>query len=407
MRRARLGYAAVLAVIVLVIGIVFSIAYARGEVNNARLRTTATPPSALPQTQIAASVARAWATTDQAATGTPYSGGTVVTYSAHQVNGRSVTTGAITWSYRRSTRTLCDVVQTADQTFAIWQVKGNCDQLTAQNSQTGALQWTRTLSIDDHPVDGVPNVSYASSTLMIQTPQVIYAVATGDPTQGLNRWKFHRDGCTIHHAVMGSGGALISMTCTGQTCDTGEQFCADGDLLVLREAYTGDDNNDKKNPDKITWMLTGSKLVPVASDGQVLAYDPSAGRVRVLGDKGASTATLPIGSIDDTSVAYPVGSAELIWAGGTTYAVQDSRITWRTPTSGLPTVTDLAGRDADLSNASTVLAVSGTGGVDLLDAQSGSISRTVSTPTPTLRSRVFPYGGGLIVTDSMGTTLYR
>lgn len=407
MKRVRLTYVAVLAAILLIVGVVFSIAYARGEVNNSKLVTTRTPPSALPQATVAASVAQAWTTPEAAASGTPYSGGTVITHTADQVNGRSVTTGALTWSYRRSTRTLCNVVQAADQTFALWEVKGNCDQLTAQNSQTGALEWTRTLSIDDHPVNGHPAVSYAASTLMIATRQVIYAVATGDPQQGLNRWKFHRDGCTINRAVMGDTGALISLSCTDQKCDAGQQFCADGDLLMLREAYTGDDNNDKKNPDKIKWMLKASKLVPVASDSQPLAYDSVTGKLLVLGDKGATTATLPIGGIDAGTRAYPVGSAELIWSGGTTYAAQGSQITWKAPTSGLPTVTDLAGGDADLSNASTTLAVPGSGGADLLSASTGRRTRTVPIPAPGNDARVFPYGDGLIVTAPHGTTLYR
>jgi hypothetical protein len=407
MKRSRLIYLAVIAVILLAVGVVFSIAYARGEVNNSRLVTAATPPTALPQAPVAATVSPRWTTTDVAASGTPYSGGTVVTHTAHQINGRSATTGSLTWFYRRSTRTLCDVVQAADQTFAIWQVKGNCDQLTAQNSQTGALQWTRTLSMDGHPVDGHPAVSYAASTLMIATPQVIYSIATGDAKQGLNRWRFHRDGCTVNRAVMGDAGALISLSCTGQKCEAQAQFCANGDLLVLREPYTSDDNNDKKNPDKIKWMLKGSKLVPLSSDSQVLASDPVTDRVLVLADKGAKTATVAISGVDDNTRTQPVGSTELIWAAGTTYAVQGSTIMWKARTSGLPTVTDLDAADADLANTSTVLAVPSASGADLLTAATGRISRTVTLPTPKSDARVFPYGGGLIVTGTNGAVFYR
>ena len=57
--------------------------------------------------------------------------------------------------------------------------------------------------------------------MLIWTSQVIYAINPagnqdfGSKNGGLDRWVFAETGCTIHDAVLGSAGALISQTCTG------------------------------------------------------------------------------------------------------------------------------------------------------------------------------------------------
>src|SRR5690242_20858960 len=88
LRKWRVGYGVLLAVLVIVAGVIVKIAYAHGEISHAELSTA---PSAAPSVALAppnSSPTQAWASDDHTAIGTPYFGGTVITYSTHAVVGR-------------------------------------------------------------------------------------------------------------------------------------------------------------------------------------------------------------------------------------------------------------------------------------------------------------------------------
>ena len=80
---------------------------------------------------------------------------------AHR-RGRNARTGATTWSYTRTDRTVCTAAQLDGTTIAIYAVHGNCDEVTALDSGTGRRTWTRTLDKDGMPLNGRP--TYAWST---------------------------------------------------------------------------------------------------------------------------------------------------------------------------------------------------------------------------------------------------
>src|SRR4051794_33829677 len=85
LRRARTVYAAVVGTVVaaLLIGVV--IAWQRGEISHATLRTNASPPPSIPLAQPASTLKAAWHTDDQLAIGTAQYRGTVLTWSTHTV----------------------------------------------------------------------------------------------------------------------------------------------------------------------------------------------------------------------------------------------------------------------------------------------------------------------------------
>lgn len=402
MRRSRLGYALAVVAVVAVVAAWVGVAWSRGEITHVRVHTVASAPASVAVQSPAASVQPVWHTSDRTAIGTPYWGGTVVTYTSDSVRGRDARTGAVTWSYTRTDRQVCQAIQDQGVTVTIFADKGNCDEVTALDSGTGTRKWTRTLDQDAMPLNGHPTYAVTPYTIMLTTPQVIYAF---DPGGGLTRWTFTQPGCTINSAVLGSQGALISQTCAAPKC-SGLSFCGPGPQLLLRDptAARSDDASAKGNPDQIKWNLIGSGEVPASADQLISAVDPATDELKVLDvTKGASLATLPLraapagpGSI----VAVATARAELLWIEGITYSVQltGAAFFWVTSTAGPPTVTPLPGRPANTTDLSeSTLAVAGPGAITLLDPGTGRTTRTFPVPVPEAPSTAYPFGTGFVL----------
>lgn len=424
LRRTRWVYAVALTVIVVVALVIVKVAYARGEISHVKLHTIATPPASVVLQTPGASVQPLWQTNDRSALGQPFWGGTVVTVDAHSVRGRNANTGNITWSYTRSDRPLCDAVQDYGTTIAFYALHGDCDEVTALDSQTGKRKWTRTLDKDDtsYPslddgtlkgrqhVVGHPTFAISQFSLLVITPAVIYNL---DPAGGLDRWTFSQNGCTIRGAVFGSQGALISQNCTTIDC-TDRKFCGKGPQLLLRDGTQAraDESKNKTNPDQITWNRVGLDAVPVSADQVISASDPSASTLTTFdAKKGSTLASLQLsGSSSPGAVAQiNTATAELVWIGGVTYAIQTSGsdFLWKAPSTGAPTVTPLPGSATlppDLAQ-STVL-VASTDGVDALDGQTGTVKHKYAVAVPAAGSSAYPVSSGFVVAGP-STALYR
>ncbi|MDT4894601.1 MAG: hypothetical protein QOE97_3636 [Pseudonocardiales bacterium] len=414
LRRGRIGYAAVLAAVVVATLIVVKVAYSSGEISHATLRTVAHPPAAAPLQTISPVPVQAWSSADAAAIGTPVWGGTVVTWSDHTVRGRDASTGAVTWSYTRTDRTVCQAIQDQGVTIAVFRLNGNCDELTAVDSQTGQRRWTRTLDKDGNPVNGEPTYSVGAFTVLVTTPDVIYAL---DPGGGLDRWTYAPPSCRIASAVLGSEGALISQTCTPQTACTGLKFCGAGPQLLLRDATAGrsDEDKDKANPDQIKWDLLGNTSVPVSADQLISAADPRTNQLQVLDKtKGSALGMLQLAGSAPTPAAISrlaTTRAELIWVGGVAYSVEltGADLFWRTVAIGPPTATAKGGdasAPVDLNDA--VLLVPTQQGVDAVNGGTGTPSAQYPVPSPRPGSSAYPYGSGFVVAGpGSPTVVYR
>ena len=411
MRRGRAIYFTVIAVVVLSVGGTAWVVWLGGEAAHTHLTTVASaPPSVALQTPSAA-LRPVWQSPDRTAIGTPYWGGTVVTYSTDSVRGRNASTGAITWSYTRTDRTVCQAIQNQGVTVAIFEHNGNCDEVTALDSGTGERRWTRTLDKaeqDSQPVNGHPSISVTQFAVMISTSSVIYAL---DPAGGLDRWVYRPKNCTIQGAVIGTDGALISQTCAHPVC-AGLKFCGSGPQLLLRDASAGRDDDKKDNPDQIKWNLIGKTAVPASADKVISAVDPATGQLEVFdAAKGSTVSHLDLAgglSANDLVAAVATDRAELIWIAGTTYAVGVDGLAflWTAPTTVAPTVTPtsgVAGGTADLR--ASIIAAATPAGIGVLDPTTGEPSRTFPFGVPT-GSRVYPFGTGFVVAGP-STAVYQ
>ena len=137
-------YAAVLVGLVVIGFVAVRLAYAHGELSKVSFSTAPAPAGIAPQAT-GTSLAQVWHSSDRPAGGTPYADGIVVGYDLHTVTGRDAQTGAARWHYTRSDETICSVVQQDSTTIAIYQRKGNCDEVTGFVTATGVAKWYRTL----------------------------------------------------------------------------------------------------------------------------------------------------------------------------------------------------------------------------------------------------------------------
>jgi hypothetical protein len=384
MRRQRRIYVIVLAVIVVLVVAGVELVLRNGESAHATLRMAKTAVAAPPSAAITASPTVAWHQDEATAIGVPVWEGTVVTYSAHTVTGRNYATGAAVWTYTRTDVSICQVVQEQGMTIAFYDLNGNCDEVSAFSTGTGKRQWFRTLDSNGNPTDGHPTYSVSQYTILMATPHLVQAI---DPSGGIDRWVFVQPaGCTTTSAVLGGNGVLIG------------QHCADGDHLVLREAYTADSDDGKTKTTK--WRLDNTSVVPVSADDLVSAFDATSGDLirydaadgKVLSTQALDPAVRPSGPVHAVNGA----SSELIWVGGNAYSVVSTTgaQSWSTPLLGLPTITEpnLIGLTAQA--------------VVEIDQSSGKSLHTYPISSSTGAVGVFRIGTGFVLAGS-STTVYH
>jgi PQQ-like domain len=414
MRRARRRYAVVLAALAVAVTAVAALVWSRGEITHTTLRTAPHPAPPIPLRAPATSVRPAWRSADHTATGIPYSGGSVVTYDEHAVHGRDGTTGAVTWSYSRSDRTVCSVVQVGGVSVALYRLHGDCTEVTALDSQTGARKWTRTLDEDNQLVRGTPATQATVSSVLVVSQKVIYDL---DPTNGYDRWVYSPDGCTVHRAVMGTSGVLISQTCAPTVSCKDRTICGPGIQLLLRDPNQGhDDKSDSKNPDRVTWNHLGSADLPVSADQVISAWNPTTGSLEAFQATGGATHPLALRPAPPGLAALlaPGGlgsagtdTAQLIHLGTTSYqllASVEPVVAWTAGTGGVPTVTTppLLGSAVP----GVIIAARGPdGGIELLDAMTGRVTRMYPVDVPA-GSLVYPFGSGFVAAGNT-TTVFR
>lgn len=420
LRRPRLVYAAAITVSFAVIAVAVGLAYTHGEISHVTLKTAAHPAAPVrPQVTTPAPQSR-WSTTDAAAVGLPFDGGTVITYDVHTVRGRDAETGAVTWSYTRTDRTVCAAVQTRGVTVALYRDAGNCDELTALDSETGQRRWTRTLDENGVPFDGTARYQIMGDEVLFISRTAIYALSAagnqyaGDYNGGDDYWTFHHYGCTINAIAFGSAGALIDQTCHQQQC-AGLRMCRNGPQLLLRPATNPIGVSAAKkaaNPDYIEWNIPDRHRTPVTAGFLLTAVNEAGHRLALLDpDNGKVTSSLAVEPGSARPEATAVASdAELIQLGDITYALRDGArsFAWHVRTTSPPTIsppaTDPEPDDSTILEAARVF-IAGGRTAERLDTGTGrTAQRYPLLPAATRTSSVYPLGNGLLVAGT--TTTY-
>ena len=377
MRRQRRWYLGVVAALVAGVLVLVSVVMSTSEIAHAHLHTTAAPPSAIPPSAPAPAQTVAWTTPDTPALGQPVWSGTVVTYSAHTVTGRDGSTGAATWTYTRTDATICQVAQIQGKTMAFYSRNADCDEIDAFDTRTGARAWSRTLFSNGLRIVGHPSYQVSQLTVLLVTDSLVQAI---DPSTGYDRWHFAQPaGCHTDGAALGTTGVLIG------------QRCGDGDWVLLRDGYAGDDATTSTK-----WRVHGPRAEPVAvsdligaldvSTGSLLTYDPAKGTA------GPVVRLTPRPTSADGLTTVPTTGANLIFIDGICYSVGSASAAqlWSQPLTGPPTLADstLVGPTAE--------------GVRALDPATGAAVGNYHVPGLRPGGTVYPLGSGFVLGPGQG-----
>jgi hypothetical protein len=408
MRRKRTIYYAIVAVVVIAVGTFAGVVYSSGEVAHTSLHTIDKAPGTVAIQAPSPNQQLAWKTSDRLAIGKPQWRGTIITFSNHTVGGRDATTGKRTWSYTRTNRTVCTAAQVNGTTIAIYQNRGNCDEVSAFYSDTGKRRWTRTLDKDGMPVNGVPTYQMTDFTFMVTSPTVIYAI---DPVSGLDRWTYDRAGCRIGETVLGTAGALISQNCTKPQCKD-VKFCGRGPQVFLRDGVSGNGDDNKPNADQIKWNRIGDGELPVSADQLIATADRTTHVLSELAqDTGVSLRTIALKPVPTTlqgAVAEATSTDEVLWVDGRTYAIRPgtARPVWVAKTPSAPTIVSTTNQDPPVL-ATARISVATSTGIAVLDGNGGRLLQRFAVPPPTGGGLVYPLGTGFLVADASGVVAYR
>jgi hypothetical protein len=410
MRRSRTVYYAIVGAIVIGLSVWVAVAWSRGEISHATLHTFAPVPPSVGVAEPAQNQRPVWHTTDRIAIGVPQWGGTIVTYDEHTVGGRDAKTGARTWSYTRTDRTVCTAAQLTGTVIAVYENKGNCDELSAFDSDSGHRRWTRTLDMDGMPINGRPSYQVTPYTMLIASSSVIYAI---DPVTGYNRWTYTRYGCSISHVVLGGAGALFSQNCSTKYACAGQKFCALGPQLVLRNGSDGRDDKSTKNPDKIIWNQLGVSDTPVSADSDLISAVSASGNTLHVyasnnGDRIASLGLTPATAVLGPVTAVSTDTAEIVWLAGQTYAIKPNgaSVLWRSDSDTPPVVVSTTS-DTTPALATARITVPTSSGMGIIDGNTGQIAQSFTIGTPRAGTRVYSLGDGFLITGPAGITAYR
>jgi len=379
-RKAMRSYAAVLVGLVVIGFVAVRLAYAHGELSKVSFTTAPAPAGIAPQAT-GASLSQVWHSSDRPAGGTPYADGIVVSYNPHTVTGRDAQTGAARWHYTRSDETICSVVQQDSTTIAIYQRKGNCDEVTGFVTATGVAKWFRTLTDN-----GISSVTSAPNVVLAVTDHSVHVF---DNAGGLDRWNWPvPDGCTANRALVGSLGVLISLTCGANH------------QLVLRDEFK----------DSTKWTVdTPTAVVPIAVSAFVGALDPTTGSVlRYTGPKGAVVTTGRLTDGFDVS-ALPRVAAAISGIDGTGHSAEfffAARL-YALSNAGAVAWSASATAATSLVGDTLLAAPAGAGHVVLhrLDGGQAQLTSELSPP-PAADQRAFQVGAGLLLAGA-DISMYR
>ncbi len=251
----------------------------RGRARDAAHRRPA-PPASRSSSPVGRAAARRWRTTDRLADRRPAVGRHGRHLLRHTVRRTRRPHRRATWSYTRTDRTVCTAGQVGGTTIAVFEIRGNCDEVDALHSGTGSRRWTRTLDMDGSPLNGRPAFQRRRSRCMVtHRRSAIYAI---DPATGYNRWTYHRYGCHDRRRGAGHGRRADQPDLLDrESCCRTRSSAAAGRSCSCATRDAGDsDDKSKDNADKIMWITRRQHAaVPVSADAVVSAATPDGSRL--------------------------------------------------------------------------------------------------------------------------------
>ena len=359
--------------VLVVLGLFVAAVWRASEIRSVQLRTSSRPGVALPDRPLPVRLRRTWQTTDTLAAGAPLWEDVVVTFSERTVTGRDARTGAARWSYTRSDRRTCAVLEENGVVVAAFARDGNCDELTGLDAVSGQRRWVRTAF-----GDGAVAASAIPGQVLLVTAGATNLI---EPTGGLDWWyQAQPAGCRIRSAVLGTTGVLVASACTGGK-----------DTLSLRGV-------NSKQPD---WSVPlGGRTPLLAADG-VVVLSADGRSVQLLGAKGRPTVTTRLPSAvrppvqpGGTEIAGTTIQVMSVGGGVLALRARTGERLWGQPLGRLP------------ADATAGLLVAADGTLQVVSARAGRVTRQLPAPGLRAGDRVAQVGAGIVAGHTGGTAVF-
>lgn len=394
-RRTRgdvLVAAAIVAVIAVAAGLIWWTSDARATIS----RPAAAPVPALKSARdVPATLRELWTAASPATTQPVIAGGSVVTGSGRQVDGRDPATGEVLWSYARDLD-LCGVTSVYQYAVAVYPDARGCGQVTTIDGKTGRRGPTRTAYADPEvrlSTDGTTVLSAGDSRLEQWRSDMVRMNGYGALDARIKPDVPALPLCRLVSAAASPSAVSVIETCPQQP---------DERLTLLRP--------DKEEDQPLTKhvALPG---VPADSDAQVIAVSDTSTAVYLPTPKPT------VNVIDETGTTVSSTLLSKPAAGNATMARAGDLFTWWTGDSvmvfnanGLRyqyTVSPVGGQQP--VGPATMLAgkllVPVTTGYDVFDPDTGAGERHIPLTRPAARGPVVPAVAGTTLLEQRGPTL--
>jgi len=384
--------ATIAAVVAIVAALIWWTSDARATIS----RPTGTPvPNLTPAKAVPGSLRQLWTAPSPKTTAPVVVGGSIISGSEREVDGRDPVTGDTRWTYARDVE-LCGVTYVYNYAVAVYPDVRGCGQVSTIDGNTGRRGPTRTAYADPEvtlAADGTTVLSYGDSRLEMWRSDMVRMLSYGALDARIKPDVPAAEICRLVSAQASSTAVSVLEACPSQ---------ADLRLTLLKPADEEDTPNLKYVPQPGVRDDSGARVVAV-SDTATAVYIPTPNpTVNIVDETGTTVASTLVAKPPSPNATMSRAGDLITWWTGDSlmvFSANGLRYRYTVSPSGdnmpLGPGTMMAGR----------LLVPVTGGYDVFDPATGTGVEHIPLQRPPSSAAVVPAVAGSTIIEQRGDQL--
>ena len=384
--------AAIAAIIVAVIALIWWKSTARTTISRPAQSTAPTPVAAKEVPDV---LRQRWTAQSSRTLAPVVVGGTVVSGDGHTMTGLEPETGGQRWTYARN-EDLCAVSYVYDLALAVYPDSRGCGQVSGVTAATGRRGPTRTSYSDKQVVvtsDGSAALSYGPTRLELWRSDLVRLLSYGEIDARVKPVNTGiGTGCTLMSAAGTDGRAAVLEACKGEN---------DLRLTLIKAAKEEDEPDTKRVPLPGVAADSDARVLAVTNTTTAVYLPTPRPEVVVYDDTGNTLSTNELPTSATVAGAAPAVTRAgdyITWWTGTAVMVFDSKLGY------LYTIDDGATLGPATMMAGRLLVPVDTG-IAVVDPANGTRERVIAMPHPPGSGPVLPAVVGSMVIEQRGTVL--
>jgi len=384
--------ATIAAVVAIVAALIWWTSDARATIS----KPAAEPGQALAPTKaVPTALRQLWSAPSPKTTAPVVVGGSIISGSGREVDGRDPVTGDTRWTYARDVE-LCGVTYVYNYAVAVYPDVRGCGQVSTIDGNTGRRGPTRTAYADPEvtlSADGTTVLSYGDSRLELWRSDMVRMLSYGALDARIKPDVPAAEICRLVSAQASSTAVSVLEACPSQ---------ADLRLTLLKPADEEDTPNLKYVPQPGVRDDSGARVVAV-SDTTTAVYTPTPNpTVNIVDETGTTVASTLVAKPPSPSATMSRAGDLITWWTGDSlmvFSANGLRYRYTVSPSGdsmpLGPGTMMAGR----------LLVPVTGGYDVFDPATGTGVEHIPLQRPPSSAAVVPAVAGSTIIEQRGDQL--